>query len=60
MAPPGSHQTRLGEQECATSQAYIAIGISQSMNQKVNLIVKKIISLTFLKRIIHYREQTIA
>lgn len=41
MAPPGSHQTRLGEQECATSQAYIAIGISQSMNQKVHLIVKE-------------------
>lgn len=41
MAPPGSHQTRLGEQECAMSQAYKAICISQSMNQKVNLVVKE-------------------
>lgn len=41
MAPPGSHQTRLGEQECAMRQAYKVICISQSMNQKVNLIVKE-------------------
>lgn len=38
MAPTGSHQTRLGEQECAENQAY-KVTIRQLIDPKIYLVV---------------------